>query len=158
MELLLTSPISDLQIILGKYFAALTFFIAMLLPTSAYFGLLLYYGDPEIPPIMAGYLGLLLLGAAQISLGLLVSAMAENQIVSSFVSFGAISLFWFVDSAVNAMKSIWQDFLQFFSFYIHFSDFSKGVVGLNDITFFLSFIALCVFLTQRAIESIRWRG
>jgi len=158
MELLLTSPISDLQIILGKYFAALSFFIAMLLPTSAYFGLLLYYGDPEIPPVAAGYLGLLLLGAAQISLGLLVSAMAENQIVSAFVSFGAISLLWFVDSAVNAMKSIWQDFLQFFSFYIHFSDFSKGVVGLNDIIFFLSFIALCVFLTQRAIESIRWRG
>jgi ABC-2 type transport system permease protein len=158
MELLLTSPITDLEIIMGKYFAALTFYLSMILPTGVFFGMLMYYGDPEVPPVLAGYLGLVLLGAAQIALGLFVSAMSENQIVSAFVSFGAISIFWFVDSAVNAMKSIWQDFLQFFSFYMHFSDFAKGVVGIGDIVFFLSFVTLCVFLTHRAIESIRWRG
>lgn len=158
MELLLTSPVNDTEIIIGKYFAALGFYLSMLLPTGIYVALLMYYGEPEIPPILAGYLGLLLLGAAQIAVGLLISAMTENQIVSAFVSFGAICIFWFVDSAANALTSIWQDFARYFSFFIHFTDFSKGVIQFTDVAYFLSFIACCVFLTHRAIESIRWRG
>jgi ABC-2 type transport system permease protein len=158
MELLLTSPIRDMEIIIGKYLAALGFYLALLLPTGAYLGLLIYYGEPEVPPILAGYLGLFLLGATQIAVGLLISAMTENQIVSAFLSFGVLSMFWFIDSAVNALKSIWQDFARYFSLYVHFTDFSKGVIQLSDVAFFLSFIACCIFLTHRALESIRWRG
>ena len=159
MELLMTSPITNLQVILGKFFASLIFFLVMLLPTLLYQIFILLYSSPRMAfgPIFSGYLGLLLLGGALIALGIFISTLTENQIVAASVTFGAFLILWVIDLSARSGGTRLQEVLSYLSILNHFEDFSKGVIDTSSLVIYASFIFLGLFLTFRSIESLRWR-
>jgi ABC-2 type transport system permease protein len=158
MELLATSPLTNWQITLGKFASALTFYLVMLLATGVFIVLLFFFGNPEVKPILSGYLGLLLVGGCFISLGLLFSAFTENQIIA-FVSAFAVNL---AILALGWLSNFTGPTLaQFFSSLSpieHFDDFSKGIIDTKHLVFYLSFMFGGIFLTYVTVESARWRG
>ncbi|MFQ6083931.1 MAG: ABC transporter permease subunit [Candidatus Aminicenantia bacterium] len=156
-ELLYTSPISVNQIILGKYFAALVVLLTMLGLTGIYSVFTFVYGNPELKPILTGYLGLFLLGAAFISIGLFFSSLTENQIVAAVLSFGALLLLWILNWLASASGPVWKEILNYLSFFRHFDELTRGVLDTTDIFYYLSFSFFGLFLTHSVIQSRRWR-
>ncbi len=159
LELLLTSPVTDLQVVMGKFLAGVAMIAGMLLLTLYYFVLLIWVGDPDLGPIFTGYLGLLLLGSAILSVGLLASSFTSNQIVSAVVALGILLLFWLLGSAGAFLNAIpWaRSFLEYISLSSHYSDLVNGVLDTRDITYYVSFTVAALFLTVRSLESRRWR-
>ena len=159
IELLLTSPITNLQVILGKFLAALSFFIVMLLPTLLYHAFVYFYTSPRmgLGPMFSGYLGLLLLGGSLISLGIFISSLTENQIVAASITFGAFLLLWVIELVSRSGGPVLQEVISYLSILNHFEDFSKGVIDSSSVIVYCSFIFLGLFLTYRSIESLRWR-
>ena len=158
-ELLLTSPISVNSIVLGKYLACLTFVAIMLGLTCIFPSFLFIYGEPapEMGPVLVGYLGLFLLGAAFVAVGLFASSLTENQIVAAVICFVSLLLFFVIGWPAESLES-WQGaVLEYISLIEHFTDFSKGLVESGHVVFFLTFILFALFLTKRSIESLRWR-
>lgn len=158
MELLLTSPLSDIEIILGKFLGALALFALMLAVTGVHMGVLFWYGEPELGPMLSGYLGLLLMGASFISVGLLVSSATRNQIVAGVITFALLLLFWVLNWVADSLGPTGQAVLSYLSILEHFDDFSKGVIDTKHVTYYVSFIAFGLFLTARAVDTERWRG
>jgi len=159
IELLLTSPITNIQLVIGKFLAALSFFVFMLLPTLLYHAFVYFYTSPRmsIGPMFSGYLGLLLLGGSLISLGIFISTLTENQIVAASVTFGAFLLLWVIELVGRSGGPFLQEVVSFLSILNHFEDFSKGVIDTSSVIVYSSFIFLGLFLTYRSIESLRWR-
>ena len=158
IELLLTSPLSDLEIILGKFLGALALFVLMLAVTAVHMTVLFWYGEPELGPMLSGYLGLLLMGASFISLGLLVSSATRNQIVAGVTTFALLLLFWVLSWMADSVGPTGQAVLTYLSILEHFDDFSKGVIDTKHVTYYVSFIAFGLFLTAKAVDTERWRG
>jgi len=158
MELLLTSPLTDLQIILGKFLGALALYAAMLAVTLVYVGVLFAFGTPEWKPIAAGYLGLLLLGASFISVGMLISSFTRNQIVAGMLTFGVFLLLWVIDWIGSFLGPAGEQIVTYLSVVRHFDDFAKGVVDTTHLVYYLSFITFGLFLTAKSVDSERWRG
>jgi ABC-2 type transport system permease protein len=159
MELLMTSPVTDLQIVLGKFFASLTLLIIMLLPTAIGFAYMLRHTEPAAPWRVLGseYLGVLLLGGALLALGSFFSSITESQLIAAMLSFGAILLLWVLDFGSQAGSSAWASGLEYLSVFRHYDDFTRGVIDTSNVIFYLSFIFLGVFLTVRSVDSMRWR-
>jgi ABC-2 type transport system permease protein len=158
IELLLTSPLTDVQIILGKFFGAVALYLLMLLITVPHVGLLFVYGNPDWRPVVSGYAGLVLLGASFISFGLLISSFTKNQIVAGVLTFGLLLLLWVINWLGTAGGPMTQTVLTYLSLTDHFDDFSKGVIDTKHIVYYLSFITLGLFLTAKSVDSERWRG
>jgi len=159
MELLMTSPLRDTDIALGKFFATLTMFKLMLLPTLLYQVVLFLVSDPR-PPwklLLGGYLGVILLGGTLIALGLFISSLTENQIVAAIVTFGLFLLLWVLDVGVRGSTSMVGEVLQYLSIIRHYDDFTRGIIDTSSVVYYVSATALGVFLTLRAIDSMRWR-
>ena len=158
IELLLTSPVSDAEIILGKFFGALGLYLAMLAVTLLYIGILFVYGNPEWRPLVAAYLGLLLMGGAFLSIGLLISSTTSNQIVAGVVTFVVFLMLWiigwFADSAGPTIGPI----TSYLSITEHFEDFSKGIIDSKHVIYYLSLITFGLFLTSKSVDTERWRG
>ena len=158
IELLLTSPITDVEIILGKFFGAYGLYIALLASTLPHMAILFYFGNPEWRPLVAAYLGLLLMGGAFVSLGLLISSTTNNQIVAGIVSFVVFLLLWiigwFADSAGPTIGPI----TSWLSITEHFDDFSKGIIDTKHVLYYLSLITFGLFLTAKSVDTERWRG
>ena len=158
IELLLTSPLTDFQIIMGKFLGALTLYIVMLLVTLVHVAVLFRYGQPEWQSIASGYLGLLLMGGTFISVGLFLSSTTKNQIVAGMLTFGVLLLLWIVswfsDSAPPTVAAV----LRYLSITEHFDDFAKGIIDTTHLVYYLSFIAFGLFLTVRSVDIERWRG
>jgi gliding motility-associated transport system permease protein len=158
IELLLTSPINDWEIILGKFFGALGLYVAMLVVTLLYIGILFVYGNPEWRPLVACYLGLLLMGGAFLSLGLLISSTTNNQIVAGIVSFIVFLMLWIVGWFADSAGPTIGPVTQYLSITEHFDDFSKGVIDTKHVIYYLSLITFGLFLTAKSVDSERWRG
>ena len=156
-ELLYTCPISINQIILGKYFASLFVLLAMLLLTGILSIFTFAYGNPELVPILNGYLGLFLQGAAFIAVGIFFSSLTENQIVAAILTFGTLLLFWILNWASYSAGGMWKSVLNYLSFIQHFDDMTRGILDTTDLVYYLSFIFLGLFLTHSVIQSRRWR-
>jgi len=156
-ELLYTSPLSVNQIILGKYFAALFVLFVMLSLTGILSIFIFAYGNPEILPILSGYLGLFLMGATFIAVGIFFSSLTENQIVSAILTFGALLLFWILNWAAISAGGMWKSVLNYLSIFQHFDDMTKGILDTTDIIYYVSFAFLGLFLTHSVIQSRRWR-
>jgi len=158
MELLATSPLTNWQITLGKFAAALVFYLVMLLATGVFIGLLFIFGNPEIMPILTGYLGLLLVGGCFISIGLLFSAFTENQIIAFVGAFAAnlaiLSLGWLASFVGPNLGALFSNL----SPIEHFEDFAKGIVDTKHLIYYASFMFGGIFLTYVTVESSRWRG
>ena len=158
IELLLTAPLTDLQVILGKFFAAGSFFVILLLTTWIPMSVLYIYGSPASGPILTAYLGLLLYGLSIIAIGLFISSLTENQIIAAVISFGAIMVLWLVDVMAGSAESTTKEVLTYLSILSHLDDFTKGVLATSHIIFYLSLTLVALFLTYRSVDSLRWRG
>jgi ABC-2 type transport system permease protein len=158
MELLLTSPLSDWQIILGKFLGAMTLFAAMLATTLVHVGILFLFGEPEWKPIVTTYLGMLLMGGCFIALGLFISSLTKNQIVAATITFAAFLLFWVINWMGSFVGPTAQAVLAHLSIIDHFDDFAKGIIDTKHLIYYVSFIAFGLFLTAKSVDSERWRG
>jgi ABC-2 type transport system permease protein len=158
IELLLTSPLTDTQIVLGKFFGALALYTLMLAVTWIHMGILFVYGNPEWKPIVSGYLGLWLMGASFISIGLLISSLTKNQIVAGMSTFAVLLLLWTVNWMSESAGPVMQKVLTAVSITDRFDDFSKGIIALSHLVYYLSFITFGLFLTTKSVDSERWRG
>jgi ABC-2 type transport system permease protein len=158
IELLVTSPVKDLEIILGKWLAAVTLYSAMLGLSLVSMGLLFLYGRPDWKPMLVGFLGLLLQGGCLLAIGTWVSTCTRNQIVAGVAGF-AISLLLYVLNWVSEFGSTAMDkVIGYLSVQQHYESFSKGVLDSKDIIFYVSVIFVGLFLTARSMESLRWRA
>ena len=158
IELLLTSPITDVQIILGKFLGAMGLYVGMLAVTLLYMVILFWSGNPDWRPIAAGYLGLLLMGGSFIAVGLLISNLTKNQIVAGTATFGVFLLLWIISWLGESSGPRVQAVLSYLSITEHFDDFAKGIIDTKHIVYYLSFITFGLFLTAKSVDSERWRG
>ncbi len=157
IELLLTYPVSDIDVVAGKFLACFVVFLTMILLTATYPILLIFLGEPEVIPIITGYCGLILLGAAFISLGIFTSSLSENQIISASLSFGMLFFFWLMSYSVAFVSAGFGRVLSYLSINEHIASLAKGVVDTEDVIFYFCFVMLFLFLTLRSLESKRWR-
>jgi ABC-2 type transport system permease protein len=158
MELLLTSPIQDLSIILGKWLGAMLLYLFVLGMSLLNIALLFVWGKPDWKPVLVAYLGLILQGGCLLAVGTLISAMTSSQIVAGgaafFVSLVLYMLSWFTEFDSTTASRV----LNYISIVPHMENFSKGILDLKDAIFYVSFIFLALFLTVRQMESLRWRS
>lgn len=157
LELLLTAPVRDWEVVVGKFLAALGLFAIMLLFTFAY-PLTLWWvgGNIDIGPVMTGYLGLILLAAAMLAIGTLTSALTENQIVAAVVAFGILLILWLIDAAGNIATGA-ADILRNLSLTGHYDDFARGAINLEDVIYYLSLTVGALFIATRSLETRRYR-
>jgi ABC-2 type transport system permease protein len=158
IELLVTSPIRDWEIILGKWLAALLMYAAILGVALLNMLILFAYGSPDWKPMLIGYLGLLLQGGALLALGTFISNTTRNQIVAGVATFAICLLLWVLDWVTSFETASWAKVVGYMSVLTHFEPFSKGVIDTKDVVFYLSLIFLGLFLTARSLESLRWRS
>ena len=152
-ELLFTSPLRIRTIVFGKYIAALVLLIIMLLLSSINIFVLMVHGNPDFGAVISGYIGLFLLGASFLSVGIFASSLTENQLIAAVISFGVLLLLWLVGALSDAESTL----LGYLSVINHYEDFGKGIIKLKDIVYYLSLIFLGLFLTYTSLESERWR-
>jgi ABC-2 type transport system permease protein len=157
-ELLFTYPLKDWAVILGKFLAALLVYAILLLCTVAYPALFASMARLDWGPIAGGYLGLLLLGAACLSLGLFASSLTENQIIAAVVAFALLLLFWLIGWQQELGSSGLGGVFGALSMLEHFDNFIRGVIDTKDLVYYFSFIYFFLFLTKRQLESRRWRA
>jgi ABC-2 type transport system permease protein len=157
IELLLTFPVNDVDVVLGKYLACVVVILAMILLTATYPVIIIVLGTPELMPILTGYLGLALLGAAAAALGVFTSSTTENQIVSASISYGLLFFFWLISYSVPLVSAGLGQVLAYLSINEHITSLSKGVVDSEDLIYYLCLVALFLFLTLRSLETNRWR-
>ena len=159
MEMLMTSPITEFQIVIGKYMASLTLFVVMLSPTLFYHFIIGRYSEPGLPwrIMWSGYLGILLLGAGLLALGSFISSLTENQIVAGVVTFVIFLLLWILDFGVRDSSTATGEVLKYISILQHYESFAQGVIDTSSIIFYLSVVTLGLFLTLRNLDSMRWR-
>ena len=156
-ELLLTAPVREYEIVLGKFFSCLLVLAGMLILTL-YFPLLqLIFGDPDTGPILTSYLGLFLLGSAAVAIGIFASSLPPNQIVSAVVAGGILFGLWFLGMVGSLIPEPLGEILSYFSLSEHFPGFVRGVVDTRDLVYYLSVTAVFLFLSVRSIETERWR-
>jgi ABC-2 type transport system permease protein len=151
LELLLTSPVREIEVVLAKFLASMAVIVAMLAPTVAYPITLQIFGDPDWGPVYSGYLGLALLGGALTSLGLAVSALTANQIVAAIVSLGLFLLMWMLDSLGTLLPDPYDTLVINLSLLAHFTPFATGALYLSDLGFFTTLILLGLLLSVRAL-------
>jgi ABC-2 type transport system permease protein len=157
IELLLTAPVRDWEVVLGKWAAALAFWLVMLLPTLLYPFFLSRFGDPDWFPIITGYLGIILLGGVLLALGTLTSALTQNQVVAAVLGIGLTILLWLIGAAGDFAGSSLSGFFQYLALSTHFYDLTRGVVDTKNLIYYLSVIVAALFLATRVLESRRWR-
>jgi ABC-2 type transport system permease protein len=158
IELLLTSPVTDVQIILGKFLGAMTLYAAMLAITAIHMGLLFSYGNPEWKVVVIGYLGLLLMGGCFVSVGLLISSLTKNQIVSGMITFAVFLMLWVINWPASFVSPTTQNILNYLSITDHFDDFTKGILDTKHLVYYFSVMAFGLFLTARSVDTERWKG
>jgi ABC-2 type transport system permease protein len=158
IELLLTSPVTDMEIILGKWLGAVFLYMSVLGMSVLNIAMLFLWGKPDLKPLLVAYLGLLLQGGCLLALGTLISTMTKNQIVAGGVTFFVSLLLWLLQwfTAYGASPAL--QVVNYLSIVTHMENFSKGVIDSKDIVFYLSFIFFLLFLTKRSMESLRWRA
>ncbi len=157
IELLLTSPVRDWEVILGKYFASFVFLIFLLALTSYYVILLLVFATPDPGPIYSGYLGLVLYGMAALAVGILTSTLTSNQIIAAVVGTGILVVLYATSFISEVVTGVWATVFNQLGFTSHFNDFDRGIVDSAHIVYFVTVTALFLFLAIRALESRRWR-
>ncbi|HTS75270.1 MAG TPA: ABC transporter permease subunit [Bryobacteraceae bacterium] len=158
IELLLTSPLHDMETILGKWLGAMALYAAMLVISGLSMALLFAYGKPDWKPILIGYLGLLLQGGALLAIGTFISNCTKNQIVAGVAGFAVCLMLWILNWVSEFDASAPYKVLSYIAVTSHFDSFSKGVLDSRDVVYYLSVIFIGLFLTARSMESIRWRA
>jgi ABC-2 type transport system permease protein len=158
IELLATSPIRDLEIIVGKWLAAMVLYGCLLLFTALNFAFLFKYGNPDWKPLAVGYLGLLLQAGALLAIGTFISTLTKNQIIAGAATFGVCLLLWVLGWVSGYERATWARVLSYISVVTHFESFDRGVIDSKDAVFYVTVIFVGLFFTARSLESLRWRS
>lgn len=158
IELLATSPVRDMEIIVGKWMAAMVLYSCLLLFTAVNFAFLFKYGTPDWKPLAMGYLGLLLQAGALLAIGTFISTLTKNQIIAGAATFGVVLLLWVIGWVGEYESATWARALSYMSMITHFDSFGKGVLDSKDAIFYITVIFLGLFFTARSMESLRWRS
>ncbi len=158
IELLMTSPVRDIEIILGKWIASLMLYTSILAMSAANFAILFVYGQPDWRPVLVGYLGLLLQGGTLLAIGAFISTTTRNQIIAGGVTFFVCLLLWLLSWFTAFDATGWAQVVNYLSIVTHFDSFAKGVLDTRDVVFYLSMIFFALFITSRSMESLRWRA
>ncbi len=158
IELLLTTPVGNLQALMGKYLASLTFLLIMFAASFLTISALFIYGSPDWKPILAGYLGLILYGGALLAVGVFISTLTESQIVAGVITLGVILVLWLVDALASGVQGMMKDVISYLSVISHLDDFIKGVIDTTNVIFYLTFAFFGLFLAYRSLESLRWKS
>ena len=158
IELLATSPIRDIEVIVGKWLAALILYACLLAFTAINFAFLFMYGKPDWKPLAIGYLGLLLQAGGLLAIGTFLSTLTKNQIIAGAATFGVCLLLWVLEWASGYETATWARVLAYMSVITHFESFGKGVLDLKDTVYYLTVIFVGLFFTARSMESLRWRS
>jgi ABC-2 type transport system permease protein len=158
IELLLTSPISDWEIILGKWLGAMSMYLCVLAVSAVDVGMLFIWGHPDLRPILTGYLGLILQGGTVLAIGTFISTTTKNQIIAGAATFSMCLLLWVLNWVSSYNEAPWAQAVAYCSILTHFEPFSRGIIDSKDVIFYLSAIFLGLFLTSRSLDSLRWRA
>jgi len=156
IELLVTMPVSDLEIVLGKYFAGLALLIVALFFSLPYALTLMALGQPDIGMLISGYLGLVLLGASYVSIGVFSSTVSKNQVVAFIIAFTIIFTLWLIDKFLMIMPVYLVPILQFLSIDYHYENIARGVIDSRDLLYYLSLIVFMLSLSKLSLESRKW--
>jgi ABC-2 type transport system permease protein len=159
MEMLMTSPLTEWQIVLGKFFAGLTLYVLLIAPTLVFNVYISRFSDPSFPwrILWSSYLGLVLLGAVLIAIGLFISSLTENQIVAGVVTFAVALLLWIINIFASNAGTTLGKILQHLSVIRHYEDFTRGVIDTTSLVFYVTLTVLGLFLTWQSLNSMRWR-
>jgi ABC-2 type transport system permease protein len=158
VEVLMTAPITEGQVVAGKYLAVLTFYASLWAPTLAYAGILAYNAKVDWGPVAAGYLGILGIGALLLSIGTFASAMTKSQLVAAFVTIALVLLLFVLGLVENLFTSeIVKQALGYVNLVGHMEDFAKGIVDTRRLVFYASASWFFLFLASRALEDKKWR-
>lgn len=159
IELLATSPIRDVEVIVGKWLAAIILYACMLGITALNFAFLFKYGNPDWKPMAIGYLGLFLQGSGLLAVGTFISTTTKNQIIAGATTFGVCLLLWVVGWPAGYESAPWARVLDYMSVITHYENsFAKGVLDIKDAVYYVALIFLGLFFTARSMESLRWRS
>ena len=158
IELLLTSPLTDVQIVFGKFLGTMALYGAMLAVSLVHVGLLFWLGEPEFLPVLTGYLGLLLMGGCFVAIGLFVSSLTNSQMLSGLVTFAIFLLLLIINWLASFTAPPMQDILNYLAVMDHLEDFTLGVLDTRHLVYYLSVIVLGLYLTVRSVHTERWRG
>ncbi len=157
IELLLTSPVRDSGIILGKWLGAMVLYVCVLGMSMLSIALLFAWGKPDLKPVLVAYLGLLLQGGCLLAIGTFISTTTKDQIVAVVVTFHLSLFLWLLSWFTAFGSTATSQVVNYLSIVTHMENFSKGVLDLKDVVFYVSFIFLALFLALRQMESLRWR-
>jgi ABC-2 type transport system permease protein len=158
IELLLTYPVRDGAVLIGKYLAALALYVIMLALTLLYPGIVIYFARVEWGPLLTGYLGLLLMGATFLAVGTFASSLTENQIVAAVTTFGTLLILWVVGWSAEYVGGPWGRVLSHLSILEHFDTFARGVLDTKDLIYYVDVTIVALFLSLRSLEARRWKG
>lgn len=158
IELLLTYPVRDGAVLVAKYLAALALYALMLGLTLLYPGIVVYFTSVEWGPLLTGYLGLFLMGATFLAVGIFASSLTENQIVASITTFGVLLFLWVVGWSAEYVGGTWGRVLSHLSLLDHFDTFARGVLDTKDVIYYVNVTIVALFLTLRSLEARRWKG
>ena len=158
IELLSTSPVRDMEVILGKWFAATILYCWLIFYSSISLGFLFAYGHPDWKPMAVTYLGMVLQGAALLAVGTFISTLTRNQIIAGAGTFAACLLLWVFSWVSSFNPAGWAQVLAYVSVITHFDSFGRGVLSSKDAVYYLSVMFLGLFFTARSLESLRWRS
>jgi ABC-2 type transport system permease protein len=156
-RLLLSSPVHLIEIILGKFLACMIVVTLMVLISAYSVGFLFLLGEPELGPVITGYLGILLMAGCYVSVGICASSLTDNQIVAAVLTFGFSLFMWVIGWGAQAAGPTTGQILQYLSIVEHMEHFLRGVVDTSDLVYYLSFILFSLFLCHRVLDSNRWR-
>ena len=154
-ELIMTSPISSLEYVVGKYLAVLTVYASLLFMTLLYPLLLIIFGSPDIGTIFSGYLGLFLLGSAILGLGLIASSVTKSQLVAAILGV-SLALFAYIINWLSGMFFSAKEILQGISITNHFESFTKGMIDIQNVSFFFIWIMACIAIATLFVEAYKW--
>lgn len=157
IEPLMTAPITDFEVVFGKFLAAWALYNVMIVPTAFYIIFLAWVGNPDYGAIIASYVGLILMGGLFVSIGLLISAVTKNQIVAAVIGIVALLILLVIGLASAGSEGWFYHTLRYIGTYDHWETFTKGIIDTRDVIYYVSFTALLIFIAVRIVESRRWR-
>ncbi len=157
MELLVTMPITDGEIIVGKYLAAVVLLAAMLIPTLCYPVTISFLGDMDTGPLIGGYIGLVLMGAGYLAIGTFGSSLTESQVVAFILSWMMVFIFFLLDKVLFILPNWMVTPVEYLSIEYHFQNIARGVLDTRDIVYYLSLIILALLMAARSLAARRWR-
>lgn len=158
IETLMTAPVTDTEVVLGKFFGALILYLVLLATLLLYPILLAMYGDVDGKLLTCNYLGMILLGSVYIAVGLFFSTWSKHEVISALLSLTVLALMTFASDGLARLLEGWpRTLLQQVSLRTHFQDFARGLVTLNHLVFFVTITGLFLFLTVKLLETRRWQ-